>query len=57
MLRLVSLGLLVPEFSERLQISQHRVRNHIRNFREKLKANSRLDAVVHALRIGILELE
>lgn len=56
-LRLVSLGMQVSEISERLHISPHTVRNHIRHFRQKLRANSRLDAVVHALRLGILELE
>lgn len=56
-LRLVSLGWQVPDISEELNISQHTVRNHIRHFREKLKATNRLDAVVRAIRLGILELD
>ena len=56
-LRLVSLGWQVPDISADLNISQHTVRNHIRHFREKLKATNRLDAVVHAIRLGILELD
>lgn len=56
-LRLVSLGRQVPDISEELSISQHTVRNHIRHFRSKLKATTRLDAVVRAIRLGILELE
>lgn len=56
-LRLVSLGWQVPDISEELNISRHTVRNHIRHFRKKLKATTRLDAVVRAIRLGILELD
>ncbi len=53
-LRLVALGRDVPGMAEELGISQHTVRNHIRHFRAKLNAPTRLDAVVAGLRLGIL---
>ena len=56
-LRLLSLGRQVAEMSAEMHISHHTIRNHIRNIRRKLKASTRLDAVVHAIRLGILELE
>ena len=54
-LRLVALGWDVPGIAEDLEISPHTVRNHIRRFRAKLKAPTRLDAVVAGLRLGILK--
>ena len=56
-LRLVALGNQVSDISDELHISHHTVRNHIRNFRGKLGAASRLEAVVDALRLGILQLD
>ncbi len=56
-LRLVALGTQVSEISAELHISPHTVRNHIRNFRGKLGAATRLEAVVNALRLGILRLD
>ena len=56
-LRLVALGSHVSDISAELHISPHTVRNHIRNFRSKLGANTRLEAVVDALRLGILRLD
>ena len=56
-LRLVALGSQVSEISAELHISPHTVRNHIRNFRGKLGATTRLEAVVNALRLGILKLD
>ena len=56
-LRLVALGNQVSDISDELHISPHTVRNHIRNFRSKLGANTRLDAVVDALRLGLLKLD
>ena len=53
-LRLVALGRGVSAMAEELGISQHTVRNHIRHFRAKLNAPTRLDAVVAGLRLGIL---
>ena len=56
-LRMVALGAQVSDISAELHISPHTVRNHIRNFRGKLGATTRLEAVVNALRLGILQLE
>ena len=56
-LRLVALGSQVSDISEELHISHHTVRNHIRNFRGKLGAATRLEAVVDALRLGLLQLD
>ncbi len=56
-LRLVALGNQVSEISADLHISPHTVRNHIRNFRSKLGATTRLEAVVDALRLGLLKLD
>lgn len=56
-LRLMALGCQVSEIAEQMGISPHTVRNHIRNFRRKLKAATRLEAVVNAIRLGILELD
>ena len=54
-LRLVSLGTGTLRIAEELGISPHTVRNHVRNLRGKLGANSKLAAVLTALRLGILE--
>ena len=56
-LRLVALGNQVSDISAELHISPHTVRNHIRNFRGKLGATTRLEAVVDALRLGLLQLD
>ena len=53
-LRLVSLGWEVPRIAEELAISPHTVRNHIRNLRLRLNAKTKLEAVMTALRLGIL---
>ena len=53
-LRLVALGLETHRIAEELGISPHTVRNHIRNFRQKLNATNKLDAVLAAIRLGIL---
>ena len=54
-LRLVSLGTGTVRIAEELGISPHTVRNHVRNLREKLGADSKLAAVLTALRLGILD--
>ncbi len=53
-LRLIALGWDTPKIAGELGISRHTVRNHIRNLRQKLKANTKLDAVVTGIRLGIL---
>ena len=54
-LRLVALGRSTPEISRELAISSHTVLNHIRNFRRKLDAATKLEAVVTAIRLGLLD--
>ena len=54
-LRLVALGRSTPEISRELAISSHTVLNHIRNFRRKLDATTKLEAVVTAIRLGLLD--
>ena len=53
-LRLVSLGWRTPRIADELGISYHTVRNHIRHCRRKLGAATKLDAVLTAIRRGIL---
>ncbi len=56
-LRLVALGRDTPRIAADLRISRHTVRNHIRNLRQKLNASTKLEAVLTAMRTGILEQE
>ena len=53
-LRLVSMGWRTPRIAEELGLSYHTVRNHIRHCRRKLGAATKLDAVLTAIRRGIL---
>ena len=53
-LRLVALGWETTRIAVQLGISPHTVRNHIRNLRNKLKASTKLDAVLKGLRLGII---
>jgi PAS domain S-box-containing protein len=53
-LHLVALGRGTMDIAEELGISQHTVRNHVRHFRSKLDASTKLEAVLTALRLGIL---
>lgn len=53
-LQLVSLGWSTPRIAEHLEVSPHTVLNHIRHFRRKLDASTKLEAVVTAIRLGIL---
>ena len=54
-LRLVALGRATPQIARQLGISSHTALNHIRNFRHKLDAASKLEAVLTAIRLGILD--
>ncbi len=54
-LHLVALGRGTADIAAELGISQHTVRNHVRHFRSKLNASTKLEAVITALRQGILE--
>jgi len=49
-LRLVAQGLNSREIGRQLFISEHTVKNHVRNTLEKLQLHSRLDAVMYAIR-------
>ena len=54
-LRLVALGRTTPQIARELAISSHTVLNHIRHFRRKLNATTKLEAVLTAIRLGVLE--
>lgn len=53
-LRLVSMGWETSRIATELNISPHTALNHIRHFRRKLNAPTKLVAVVTAIRLGIL---
>lgn len=55
-LRLVSMGWETSRIASELNISPHTALNHIRHFRRKLNAPTKLGAVVTAIRLGILPL-
>ena len=54
-MRLLASGETVPAISERLHLSSHTVLNYIRNAREKLHAASRLELVLTAMRLGLVQ--
>lgn len=56
-LRLVAQGMTNREIGKELHISENTVKNHIRNILEKLHLNSRMEAVIYAVREKLLELE
>ena len=51
----VALGWDTPRIANELAISRHTVRNHIRNLRQRLNASTKLEAVLTAMRLGILD--
>ena len=53
--RLLAAGEGVPAISERLHLSSHTVLNNIRYAREKVRAKTRLELVLTALRLGLLQ--
>jgi DNA-binding CsgD family transcriptional regulator len=55
-LDLLGEGLSTDEIVERLVLSPHTVRNHIRSVLAKLGAHSRLEAVAIAARAGVIRL-
>jgi two-component system NarL family response regulator len=55
-LTLVAEGLNNRAIAERLYISENTVKNHIRNIHEKLQVHSRMEAVVRAVRDGVLQI-
>jgi DNA-binding NarL/FixJ family response regulator len=55
-LRLMAAGHSTNDIAEKLSLSVHTTRNHVRNLMSKLGAHSRLDAVVSAARSGLIDL-
>ena len=53
-LHLVALGKGTAAIAAEIGVSEHTALNHIRNFRNKLDAQNKLQAVVTAVRLGIL---
>ncbi len=45
------------EIGEQLYISENTVRNHVRNILEKLQLHSKMEAVLYAVRNGLLDLD
>jgi two-component system NarL family response regulator len=56
-LKLVAQGMTNREIGKSLHISENTVKNHIRNILEKLHLNSRMEAVIYAVREKLLEIE
>ncbi|MEO7442646.1 MAG: response regulator transcription factor [Acidimicrobiales bacterium] len=55
-LRLVAKGMSNREIADQLFISDNTVKNHVRNILEKLHLHNRMEAVVYAMRDGLLDL-
>ena len=55
MLQLIAEGLSTPEVAAQLYISTKTVKNHLASIFEKLDARDRTQAVVKAVRMGIIE--
>ncbi len=55
-LQLIAEGCSTPEVAERLYISQKTVKNHLASIYEKLNARDRTQAVLMAVRMGIVKL-
>jgi DNA-binding NarL/FixJ family response regulator len=55
-LDLLALGKSTEEIQQELFLSQHTVRNHVRNVLNKLGARTKLEAVVIAARAGLVDL-
>ena len=56
-LQLVAEGLSTPEVADRLFISIKTVKNHLASIYEKLDAHDRTQAVLRAIRLGIIRLD
>jgi two-component system response regulator DegU len=56
-LQLIADGCSTPEVGERLYISQKTVKNHLASIYQKLEARDRTQAVLQAVRMGIVNLD
>ena len=56
-LQLIADGCATPEVAERLYISQKTVKNHLASIYQKLDARDRTQAVLRAVRMGIVRLD
>jgi PAS domain S-box-containing protein len=55
-LRLVAAGVATDDIAERLSLARNTVRNHVQNIEAKLGVHSRVEAVVLALKAGLVHL-
>ena len=55
-LRLLAAGVVNKQIAERLKISEKTVRNHVSNMYEKLEIRDRAQAVLYAVRKGLVEI-
>jgi two-component system response regulator DegU len=56
-LQLIADGCSTPEVAEQLFISQKTVKNHLASIYQKLEARDRTQAVLQAVRMGIVNLD
>jgi len=56
-LQLLAAGAATETIAESLVLSLHTVRNHVRNILAKLRAHTKLEAVIIALRHGLIDLD
>lgn len=56
-LQLTADGLFPNEVAERLYLSSHTVKNHLRHAMDKLDAHTKLDAVVKAIRARLISID
>jgi two-component system, NarL family, nitrate/nitrite response regulator NarL len=54
-LSMLASGMATAQIAQTLTLSPNTVRSHIQNIRGKLKVHSRLDAVLFAIRHGVVE--
>jgi two-component system response regulator DegU len=56
-LQLIADGCSTPEVAEKMYISQKTVKNHLASIYQKLDARDRTQAVLQAVRMGIIHLD